>query len=109
MFVNYKMSFPAADGAVVTEGHAEYCRTFGHSSHFKDGADTGICPRCGEVTEEKKIEWIQGNVGTAAHAEAGPRKTKCGAHLGYGMVRQASSYNRKCQRCVKIVEKEASK
>lgn len=43
--------FPALDGRPVTEGHAKVCAAQGHAHHTVDGADTGVCPRCGVVTE----------------------------------------------------------
>lgn len=44
--------FPALEGRGVTEAHARYCREHGHATHTVNGADTGICPRCGEVKVE---------------------------------------------------------
>lgn len=45
------LDFPAAEGRTVTEGHAAICRERGHAVHRVDGVATGVCPRCGEVTE----------------------------------------------------------
>ena len=50
--MNYKLSTPALNGEVVTEGHARYCRTNGHMTHTVDGVDQGFCPRCGEITRK---------------------------------------------------------
>lgn len=36
---------------VVTEGHAQYCQTWGHATYKIDGKDQGFCPRCGDRTE----------------------------------------------------------
>lgn len=43
--------YPAANGQPVTERHARLCREQGHAPHLVDGRDTGVCARCGEVTE----------------------------------------------------------
>ncbi len=43
--------FPAMYGNPVTEGHVANCRERGHASHKVAGADQGVCPRCGAVTE----------------------------------------------------------
>lgn len=43
--------FPALVGGVVTEKHACLCREQGHARHEIDGKDTGLCPRCGDVTD----------------------------------------------------------
>lgn len=48
--MNYKLSTPAINGEVVTEGHAKYCRDNGHMTYKVDGVDQGMCPRCGEIT-----------------------------------------------------------
>jgi hypothetical protein len=47
--------FPALVHGVVTERHANICRTQGHARHSVDGVDTGSCPRCGDVTEPAKL------------------------------------------------------
>lgn len=46
----FAMSYPALDGAVVMQGHADYCREHGHATWTVDGVDTGTCPRCGVTT-----------------------------------------------------------
>lgn len=43
--------FPALNNEPVTERHARICREQGHATHTVDGVDTGVCPRCGDVTE----------------------------------------------------------
>lgn len=48
--------FPALNGGVVTERHARICREQGHASHSVDGKDTGVCPRCGDVTQPADAE-----------------------------------------------------
>ena len=52
----FRMSYPLVqpDDApwtdrVVTEGHAEYCRTWGHAKYIVDEVDKGFCPRCGDT------------------------------------------------------------
>lgn len=41
------LDYPAVDGRVVTQGHADYCATHGHAKYVKDGVPQGMCPRCG--------------------------------------------------------------
>lgn len=48
--------FPAVTGRTVTERHARICRENGHATHTVNGADSGLCPRCGEVTAPQEIE-----------------------------------------------------
>jgi hypothetical protein len=43
--------YPALTGAVVTEAHARICAERGHATHLVNGIDSGVCPRCGEVTD----------------------------------------------------------
>jgi hypothetical protein len=51
------MDYPVPYGRPVTEAHVKICQTRGHVSYVKDGMDTGICPRCGEVTtSEEQVE-----------------------------------------------------
>ena len=45
-------AFPALDGLPVTQRHADQCARFEHATHTVDGVDSGVCPRCGEVTIE---------------------------------------------------------
>lgn len=45
----YGLTYPALNGDVVTQGHADYCSDHGHATHTVDGVDTGRCPRCGEL------------------------------------------------------------
>jgi hypothetical protein len=53
--------YPALYGEPVTERHARICREEGHAAHLINTRDTGVCPRCGDVTEpdpladEKKL------------------------------------------------------
>lgn len=44
------LDFPALDGRPVTEAHAARCASQGHATHLVDGASSGVCPRCGEVS-----------------------------------------------------------
>lgn len=44
------MSFPALEGGVVTQGHANYCAEHGHATHTFDGKVQPYCPRCGDVS-----------------------------------------------------------
>ncbi len=41
------MSFPAINGEVVTQGHADYCAEHGHASHTVGTDVSPNCPRCG--------------------------------------------------------------
>jgi len=43
--------FPALDGRPVTQAHADKCARVGHAKHKRNGVNTGVCPRCGEVTD----------------------------------------------------------
>jgi hypothetical protein len=47
--------FPALDGRPVMQRHADQCMTEGHAVWTTGGADTGVCPRCGEVTESESV------------------------------------------------------
>lgn len=49
---NYKLSYPAVNGDVVTEGHANYCKANGHATHVVDGVESSLCPRCGDNKNE---------------------------------------------------------
>lgn len=42
--------YAALNGSTVTQAHTNYCKSNGHAMHTIDGADQGVCPRCGEVT-----------------------------------------------------------
>jgi NADH pyrophosphatase NudC (nudix superfamily) len=44
------LDMPALNGRGVTEAHARICAARGHATHTRDGVDTGVCPRCGDVT-----------------------------------------------------------
>lgn len=51
----YGRTFPAAAPAdahwtdsVVTQGHADYCRLYGHATWTIDGVTQPRCPRCGD-------------------------------------------------------------
>lgn len=49
---SYARSFPAVTpGEVVTEGHAQWCRDFGHATHAVAGVVQPRCPRCDEPRE----------------------------------------------------------
>lgn len=48
------LDFPAVEGGVVTEAHAKICADKGHATYVKDGMDTGLCARCGEVTTSEE-------------------------------------------------------
>lgn len=52
----FAMSFPALNGEVVMQGHADYCAEHGHATHTveaEDGTTTiaARCPRCGDLLE----------------------------------------------------------
>lgn len=42
--------YAAANGAPVTQRHADYCAMHGHAVWTQDGTDKGVCPRCGVVS-----------------------------------------------------------
>lgn len=52
--MNFAMSFPAIEGGVVMQGHADYCAANGHAKHTILGANGEVlevapyCPRCGD-------------------------------------------------------------
>jgi hypothetical protein len=55
----FAMSFPALNGEVVMQGHADYCAEHGHATHTVKRAD-GVthfvainCPRCGASTRDR--------------------------------------------------------
>jgi len=52
MAINTARDFAAliSNGNGVTQAHADYCAANGHAKHTQNGLDTGVCPRCGEVT-----------------------------------------------------------
>lgn len=45
----FAMRWPALDGDMVLQGHADYCAKHGHAEHFINTVETGRCPRCGEL------------------------------------------------------------
>lgn len=49
--MDYKLSYPAVNGEVVTEGHANYCKENGHATYTMNGVASAICPRCGSTKE----------------------------------------------------------
>lgn len=53
--MNATMTYPALNGEIVTKRHARICREQGHATHTVDGVDTGICPRCGDITVTVEI------------------------------------------------------
>lgn len=59
----FAMSFPALNGEVVMQGHADYCAEHGHATHtstdLEGNTTTGDrCPRCGKLTTEPSAEQI---------------------------------------------------
>lgn len=73
--MNYSMDYPAIDGRVITQGHADYCATNGHATYLKEGVKMGFCPRCGAVTEPANLRvwWYK----------AGTNETEEGELLGF--------------------------
>jgi hypothetical protein len=57
----FAMTFPALNGEVVTQGHADYCAANGHASHTVvnstgDVTDSSAhCPRCGASVKPETI------------------------------------------------------
>lgn len=49
--MNIKLSYPVVTGEVVTQAHADYCKSNGHATHTINGKPSTICPRCGETKE----------------------------------------------------------
>lgn len=45
---HWAMEFPALNGTVVMQGHADYCSAHGHATHNNDGVISPWCPRCGD-------------------------------------------------------------
>jgi hypothetical protein len=46
------LSMAAAQGEPVTQAHTDKCARDGHARWTRDGRDTGVCARCGDVTRE---------------------------------------------------------
>lgn len=44
----YALDMAAADGRIVTQGHADYCGEYEHATATTDGIASPFCPRCGE-------------------------------------------------------------
>lgn len=44
----YTTSLPAVAGDVVTQGHADYCKEYGHAGYTAAGEAVPWCARCGE-------------------------------------------------------------
>ena len=44
----YALSYPAATGEVITQGHADYCAANGCATLTEYGIVASFCPRCGE-------------------------------------------------------------
>lgn len=51
----FALSYPAAFGWVITEGHVQYCREFGHTAWKENDVLSPICPRCGENVHEVPV------------------------------------------------------
>ena len=47
--MNVAISYPAVNGEIITQAHADYCKTNGHASYTVDGKVTNLCPRCGDT------------------------------------------------------------
>lgn len=51
-----RMDYPVPYGRPVTEAHVKICNEYGCVTYVKNGMDTGICPRCGQIsTSEEQI------------------------------------------------------
>lgn len=94
----FAQSFPVPNGLAVTEGHARYCAQHGHATWQEDGADKGICPRCGEVTEAQAapVETVAQRVeearkGMCVHASWGTGRAVCDNQYGHAWVSAASA------------------
>jgi len=88
--MNYKLSYPAITGEVVTQGHIAFCEREGHAVCYVDGVRISLCPRCGtdvaifykdlesavEATEtpasveDTGYPFYESHAHVAAHAEA---------------------------------------
>ncbi len=77
--MNYRLSTPALNGEVVTEGHANYCAANGHMHHTVDGVEQGICPRCGEVTVTEEAITVERAVGDCSSVVV----MSSGVRIGY--------------------------
>ncbi|SMY00947.1 hypothetical protein BSP239C_03160 [Brevibacterium sp. 239c] len=53
--MNYALRTPALNGETVTQGDTNYCRDNGHMTHTIDGAEQGLCPRCGKSNARQKL------------------------------------------------------
>ena len=74
---NFRMSYPAARGEMVLQGHADACAEFGHAAWVIDGVTQPRCPRCGETTAtEEEIEAYVTLLKATAAAEAEERRIK---------------------------------
>jgi hypothetical protein len=47
-----RADFPRLTGRPVTEAHARVCHDRGHAVWTINGRPQGVCPRCGEITED---------------------------------------------------------
>lgn len=65
---HFRMSYPAASGEMILQGHADACAEFGHATWVIDGVKQLRCPRCGEnvATEAEAAEYA---ASLAAEAE----------------------------------------
>ena len=43
----FAISHPVPTGDIVMQGHADFCRDYGHATWTVDDVPQGICPRCG--------------------------------------------------------------
>lgn len=75
---HFAMTFPALNGEVVTQGHADYCAANGHATHKIDGAIQDRCPRCGDLLPTDPREAKLAEVGTGN--PAGQTLTRQQAH-----------------------------
>ena len=48
-----RLGYPAVNGDMVTQGHADYCAEYGHAVHMEDSEESPWCPRCGDARMEE--------------------------------------------------------
>lgn len=46
----FAISHPVPSGEIVMQGHADFCRDYGHATWTVDGVPVARCPRCGADT-----------------------------------------------------------
>lgn len=44
----FAREFPAVTGETIQQGHADYCKLWGHATYWIDGEPQILCPRCGD-------------------------------------------------------------